>query len=346
MSKIVVDGSYGEGGGQLLRYASALSVVTGRTLEINNIRRGRSAPGLRPQHLCVLRSLRSLSDGYLVGDEVGSTKIEFVPKNVVSGCYMIEVGTAGSATLVLEAVLLACINSPGRFVFEVSGGSDVMWSPGWDYFCNVFVALLRRMGLQIKCDLLRRGYYPKGGGKMRLTCVVPERLTSLSLIKKQNYGCVEGIIHGWGVDDHVFSKISHYLSKKALKNNIGLNIRTDISQSDSVGVGVSLWSHGSFGGIVGSSLVGRRGLSSETVAKTVFDELFFEMNGGFSVDYRGFDQILPFLAVTTGNSEVVIRTLSSHASSALWLIEQFFGPCCTIEENSNAGLHVKVIGQM
>lgn len=346
MNHIVIDGSYGEGGGQLLRYAAALSVVLGTSLEVRNIRLGRSVPGLRPQHLCVLRSLCILSNGRLVSDEVGSTKIEFMPKNVVSGCYKLEVGTAGSATLVLEALLLACVNCPGRFVFEITGGSDVLWSPGWDYFCNVFVVVLRRMGMQIKCELLRRGYYPKGGGKMRLTCVVPDRLTFLSLKQKQNYDSFEGIVHGWGVDSHIFKRISHSISKDAFKNNLKSNVAIQVSESDSVGVGVSLWSHGSSGGVVGSSLVGRRGLPAETVAKTVFDDIYLEMKGGFGVDYRCFDQILPFLAVASGNSELVVRKLSNHAKSALWLIERFVGHCCVLDEKKDNSVSIKIKGQL
>ncbi len=328
-----------------MRYAAALSTVKGCVLEVENIRINRSNPGLRAQHLCLLKSLCTLCNGSLKGGTVGSKNVVFHPGCVCPGSYSFEVGTAGSMTLILQALLLSCVGSPGKYVFELSGGSDVSWSPGWDYFCNVFVVLLRRMGIGIDCELLKRGYYPQGGGKIRLTCFFPERLTSLQLPGSQKYNRVEGIIHGCGLNDSVFTRLSHSIKQKAVGCGFSSDLKIEKSKAESIGIGASLWSYGSLDGVVGISVLGKKGVASEKIGNDAMTSLAMEMKSKVSIDMHCFDQILPFLVIASGESKVVIRSLSSHAKSAVWLVEKFFGKFVKSTQIDNNQILVVISGQ-
>ncbi|MGQ0653258.1 MAG: RNA 3'-terminal phosphate cyclase, partial [Betaproteobacteria bacterium] len=156
---VEIDGSHGEGGGQLVRTAVALAARSGKPLRLFNMRARRPQPGLAPQHLAAVRALASLCDARCTGDELRSGTLVFEPgKGIRGGEFRVEVGTAGAVTLVLQALLPALFGASGASRVSVTGGTDVRHAPTWDYFCNVLVPLLRRMGLGVRPALARRGY--------------------------------------------------------------------------------------------------------------------------------------------------------------------------------------------
>ncbi len=162
---ITIDGSFGEGGGQILRSSLALSIVTGSPFRIENIRANRKKPGLMRQHLTAVRAAMEISLARVVGDEIGSTELEFVPGEVVGGNYTFSIGTAGSTTLVLQTVLLPLVlaNAPSCIVLE--GGTHNPLAPPFDFLVRAYLPLLKRMGVNVEAGLERAGFFPAGGGR-------------------------------------------------------------------------------------------------------------------------------------------------------------------------------------
>ncbi len=165
---IIIDGSEGEGGGQVLRNALALSLVTGRAFRIDNIRANRPKPGLMRQHLTAVEAACAIGSAVCDGLAIGATSIAFTPGRVVPGDYRFAVGTAGSAGLVLQTILppLLLAEHPSRLVIE--GGTHNIHAPPFDFIDRSFLPLMRRMGPDITARLMRHGFYPAGGGKMEV----------------------------------------------------------------------------------------------------------------------------------------------------------------------------------
>lgn len=182
--RIEIDGSLGEGGGQILRSALALSLVTGRPFRVRNLRAGREKPGLLRQHLTAVRAAAEVGGGRVEGAEVGSRELSFFPRAVTPGSYQFAVGTAGSATLVLQTILPALITAGGPSDVVLEGGTHNPFAPPFDFLDRVFLPLLSRMGPRVTATLERPGFYPAGGGKLRVSVAPAERLTALELLER------------------------------------------------------------------------------------------------------------------------------------------------------------------
>ena len=162
---ITIDGSLGEGGGQVLRTSLALSLVTGRPVRVTHIRAGRKTPGLLRQHLTAVHAAVEVSGAAVKGDAIGSRDLVFEPGPVRPGDYAFSVGTAGSATLVLQTVLPALATAAGPSRLTLRGGTHNPWAPPFDFLARSFLPLLGRMGPQVAATLVRPGFYPAGGGE-------------------------------------------------------------------------------------------------------------------------------------------------------------------------------------
>lgn len=178
---IKIDGSMGEGGGQVLRTSLSLSLVTGTPFRIINIRSGRKKPGLLRQHLTAVMAAGAISGAEVRGAEPGSLDMEFIPGKVVAGDYAFSVGTAGSTTLVLQTVLPALMIEKSGSNIALEGGTHNPFAPPYDFIEKSFVPLLRRMGPQISCSLLRPGYYPAGGGSLSVSVRPAAKLGRLDI---------------------------------------------------------------------------------------------------------------------------------------------------------------------
>ncbi|MEM7357038.1 MAG: RNA 3'-terminal phosphate cyclase [Acidobacteriota bacterium] len=176
-----IDGSFGEGGGQILRSAVALAIVTGTPIKIRKIRAGRRKPGLMRQHLTAVQAAAQISAAQLTGDHVGSTALEFAPQEVSAGNYYFAVGTAGSATLVLQTVLPALLTAPGPSTLILEGGTHNPMAPPFPFLHDTFLPLINRMGPQVTATLERPGFYPAGGGRLRVEIRPCERLQGFEL---------------------------------------------------------------------------------------------------------------------------------------------------------------------
>jgi RNA 3'-terminal phosphate cyclase (ATP) len=181
---ITIDGSIGEGGGQVLRTSLALSMLTGQPFRIEKIRAGRDRPGLLRQHLTAVRAARDVCEAEVGGDAIGSRELSFTPGKVTGGHYEFAVGTAGSATLVLQTVLPALLVAGERSTLLLEGGTHNPWAPPFDFLQRAFLPLVGRMGPTVTAELDRYGFYPAGGGRFRVTIDPVTRLAPLNLVER------------------------------------------------------------------------------------------------------------------------------------------------------------------
>lgn len=319
---IEIDGSYGEGGGQILRMSVALSALTGTPVTITHIRAGRPTPGLRPQHLAAVEAVRALCKGTVKGLRQGSTTIEFSPGDITGGTYAFDVGTAGSITLVFQACLLPSLFADRPTTITVRGGTDVRWSPPWDYFAQVFVPLLRRMGLTVEAHLQSRGYYPRGGGEATATVHPEQHLRPLSFSDASSWQ-VAGIVHLARLPSHVAQRMQRAAQEKLRPHSIQPLISIKQSPAPSPGVGITLWSKTPR--ILGGDALGEKGVPAEAVGRQAAQALLQEITSGAELDVHAVDHLLPYLALLSEPSSFTCRELSRHAETELWLLERFLG---------------------
>lgn len=321
---IEIDGSHGEGGGQLLRMAVALSAVTRTPITVRRIRAGRPNPGLAAQHVTALRAVAGLASAEVRGLEIGSAELTFTPGDLVGGDRSFDVGTAGSVTLVLQACLPVAFAAKDSTHLRVVGGTDVKWSPPLDFFAKVFLPWIRRLGGQ--ADLLshRRGYYPRGGGEVEISV---QPTASWSLLRLTEPGAVEhvrGIAHISNLSDDVARR----MKEAAFRRLHGLP-DTKIEEriypgEDAVGQGgaVVLWAEREHT-LLGADALAERGKSAERVGEEAAEKLEAEVLSGATVDTHAADQIVVYLALADGPSSFMVREVSSHLRTMAWLIPQF-----------------------
>jgi RNA 3'-phosphate cyclase len=320
---LTIDGSYGEGGGQIVRTAVALSVLTKQPIEITNIRAGRPIPGLRPQHYTALSCIRTICDAEVEGLSIHSANLRFTPRDIKPGTYTFDIGTAGSMTLVFQACLLSAFHSSAPLTIVLRGGTDVRWAPSWDYFTHVFLPLISKIGIKTDIKLLKRGYYPTGGGEASLTIHPVKKLLPFSAQEPQSFTELSGIIHRANLPDHISIRMKHAAIKAAMKKNLRSTIQIDAAPSSSPGTGITLWSE-SERTIIGSTVLGEKTLSAEAVGETAANLLIQEIISGATLDRYAIDQILPYLALAPRGSACLIREISNHTHTNMWLIKQFF----------------------
>lgn len=180
---ITIDGSEGEGGGQIVRNACALSLVTGQSFRVTSIRAGREKPGLMRQHVTAIEAACAIGNGECEGLTVGSSELTFRPGRVAPGEYRFSVGTAGSTGLVLQTVLapLMLADAPSRLVLE--GGTHNIYAPPFEFIAKAFLPIINRMGPQIEARLVRHGFYPRGGGRIEVE-ITPARLSPIECVER------------------------------------------------------------------------------------------------------------------------------------------------------------------
>lgn len=345
-----LDASHGEGGGQILRTALSLSVLQGRAVTLEGVRARRPRPGLRPQHLTVVRALAAVSRAEVTGDALDSTEIRFSPGRIEGGTYRFDVGaitgSAGSVSLLFQALLLPLAFAPRSSRLTLLGGTHVPWSPPAHYLTDVFLPALARMGLDARLRLRRWGFYPAGGGEVDAAITPADGLGGLPCQPPPGAPGLRGLSAVARLPRHIAER----QRARALDRLAARGLSADIAVVDEVetrgpGTFVFLASAGP-SHHAGFSALGRRGLPAEAVADAAVDPLLAYVDSGAAVDDHLADQILPFLAVAREPSTLTCPTISSHLRTVAWVIEQFLPARIALVDGSPARVHVTPAGTL
>jgi len=336
---IEIDGSYGEGGGQILRTSVSLAALTMKPVRISKIRAGRPKPGLKRQHLSGIKLAGELVDASIEGLEVGSTDISFIPNQRKGGSFSIDIGTAGSISLILQAVLPPAVLAPDPITFQIRGGTDVKWSPPVDYLNHVFCPLINRLGPLVEIEQQKRGHYPRGGGEVLCKVTPAKDLNSLDQVEFGELNTVEGISHCVRLPAHVAERQASSaaeVTRKKLDVEVRIETETYSKKDDyhlGPGSGIVLWANGSNGTKLGADSRGDRGVRAEVVGTKAAKHLVREISSGRAIDSHLADMIVPYLAVAKGESTIGISEVTSHFTTNLWTIEQILGTPMNLEGN-------------
>lgn len=318
---LTIDGSYGEGGGQILRTALALSAVFERPVLIEKIRARRRNPGLQAQHLAGVRALAEIAGAEVEGAAVGSVSLQFSPGRVTAGEYRWDVGTAGSISLVLQAILVPLALAPRASRISIMGGTHVPWSPPFPYIEQILLPVLDGMGLRASLMLKRWGFYPKGGGLVEGT-VEPSTLHPLTLTARGRLLEIVGLSGAAGVP----ARVAERQRDRAISRlrPLGVPCRIEICQVEARNPGTIVFLLMQCeGGRAGFSSLGERGKPAERVADEACDQLFAYVRAEGVADPHLADQLLVPMAIAPGSSSLATTAVTEHLLTNRWVIEQF-----------------------
>lgn len=318
---ITIDGSRGEGGGQMLRSSLALSMATGRAFRMVNVRAGREKPGLMRQHLTCVQAAAAICTGTATGASVGSRDITFVPGPIASGEYRFAVGTAGSTTMVLQAVLPALLCAGGRSVITVEGGTHNSKAPPFEFFQRTLAPLLVRCGAAVTARMDRPGFYPAGGGRVVVEIEPAGEVRPLELIER---GAHVGMRAAAYVSRLPFDIAERELAAVCASMGLDTSQTHVIGVASPVGPGNALLveiAHEHVTEVV--SALGALGKSSEEVAQEAADAARAYIRDGVPVGEHLADQLMVPLAVMRGGRYAARLPLSKHAQTNIDTLAAF-----------------------
>ncbi len=325
---ITIDGSHGEGGGQILRTALSLAAITKTPITIENVRRGRKKPGLQPQHLTGVRAVASISQGKLNGDSLFSNKLIFEPGDVRAGTFDYDISqiapSAGSTTMVLQQVLPLLIFSPDTSYIEIRGGTNIPLSPSIEFINYVFVPTAARLGVNCQLELQKWGFIPVGGGAIIATVYpIGSPLSAINLTEK---GALKKLT-GFGIIANLPQSIAERENKQAkiMIDEMGLSnlAQYEVKSVVSPSTGNAFFLLAEYENCVqGFSAIGELGKSAEKTASEAIGEFAaFNQSPGAIGKYLG-DQLLIYLALAKGKSSLNVSEVLPHILTNIWTIEQ------------------------
>ncbi len=350
---IQIDGAWGEGGGQILRVLVALSAVTGNPVRIYNIRAKRSPPGLRPQHLTAVKAIAELTDAEASGLEVGSSVVAFHPKTPKSGKFIFEAGTAASTTLILQGLMPTMAFTPSTVSAEVHGGTNNPWAPVIDYLQGVLVPTLKRMGFQGSVELIRRGFYPRGGGIVRASVTPLKRLRPTVLTEFGEVERIGGLSYSCRLPSHITERMARSAERLLRREGYEeLDFTLECLQpSDSrcsidAGCGIILFAELSSGAVLGSDSLGQLGKPAEKVGEEAAVDLSRQLSTRAPVDKHLGDQLIVYMALADGESEIRVSELTLHTVTSIHVSESIIGAAFTTvgKQGSPATIRCRGVG--
>ncbi len=316
MNFLKINGEHGEGGGQIIRSAITLSCITKQPIHLENIRKNRKVIGLRPQHLTAIKIIQKITNSEVIGAEIGSTELKFIPGNVKSLELIEDVGTAGSISLILQVLIPVVAISQKKLDLKIKGGTDVLWSPSIDYTQYVLREAYSRMGIKFSLELCKRGYYPKGGGEINLH-VNPSNLKSISFTKRKTNSVKLICTYSKISIEKIKNEVKEIKQKLTKENFI---VETQIKNEEAIDSGASMLIYS----IDEQSIIGIDALFDKKTQK-------FDLNiDEFIKNSVGIDGNLADMLVVTaslGHEKTIFRVkeISKHLETNLFVTSKITG---------------------
>lgn len=343
---LTIDGAYGEGGGQIIRTALALAAILTQPVRLINIRANRSTPGLAAQHLTAVNAAAMVCEARVTGDRLKSTTLVFEPQVApVAGFYEFDVaqaregGSAGAATLVLQTVLLPLMFAPGTSEVTVKGGTHVPWSPPFHYISEVYLPSLARLNLTATAELVAWGWYPAGGGEIKLQVVGAASPVARQPLpvwhERGSLKQVGGVAVASSLPAHIAQRICNRALNLLEQAGLPAMIEPQRVRSVSPGAGLFLTAEYGNGGPswAGFSALGKQGKPSEQVAQEAVDDLLAFQHSEAVIDEHLADQLILPLAVLGQAIRLKVQRISQHTLTNLAVVEQFLGPVATVDQH-------------
>ncbi len=332
---IEIDGSIGEGGGQILRTSVALSALTLTPVVVKNIRAKRDKPGLRNQHVTAIKAVAAAADADVEGLELGSSEIIFVPKRRKGGAFMFDIGTAGSTTLVLQALLPVLAFSEEQSNVTLTGGTNNPMAPQIDYFLHVLNPMLLRMGFPYELILVRRGFYPTGGGIITVAVEPISLVESINVVDVGSLDIIDGVSHSTNLPEHVAYRQAS-AAKEFLEHEGYADVAIDVEprragQGHSAGSGIILWAETSTGGIISGDALGERGKPAEKVGRDAAADLVGQLRARAPIDRHLGDQLIIWMAMARRPSTIKPTEITRHALTTIAIVEHMTGCKFTVK---------------
>ena len=315
MDFLKINGGHGEGGGQIIRSAITLSCITKQPIHLENIRKNRKDEGLKPQHLTAIRILQKISKADVIGDKIGSTELKFIPGNVENLELIEDVKTAGSISLILQVLIPVVSISQKKLSLIIKGGTDVLWSPSMDYTQHVVKEAYSRMGIEFSVEIIKRGYYPKGNGEVKLE-VYPSKIKSLTLSKRETNNLKLKC---------TFSKISIDVIKEKIEmikekiSKANFNVEIEIKEEEAIDSGASLLIYS----IDKNSIIGIDGLFDNK--KQNFDLDFEKFNNSLGVDESLADMLVVPASLGINKTVFQVKEITEHLETNLFVTSKITG---------------------
>jgi len=326
MADIVVDGSHGEGGGQVIRTSVALSALTGKPVRITNIRAKRCTSGLRAQHVSGVDAVAQMCNAETEGASIGSEEIDFSPQGIETKHISVKISTAGSIGLVLQALLIPAMHIKDRIEIDICGGATFgKWSPPLLYTKHVLFPLLLKMGYKAEMEIVRHGYYPKGGAEVKVVIHPLAELKGIDISERGKLLKICGIAHS--SDILTKALVSEKLAESARKflwerYDVPIDIDVQYSKSDSVGTSIVLWAEFE-NTVMGADCLREKRMSARKVGVMAAEQLSRSINSGVSVDEYMTDQLPPYIAFASGPSSYTAPSFTGHAKTNIDVVGKF-----------------------
>ncbi len=332
-----IDGSFGSGSGTIIRLAMALSQIAKKPFRITNIRAKRCNPGLQEQHLQVVNSITELCNGKIKGNFLHSNEIEFYPGKNIKDNIKIDIRTSGSIGLLLQAIMLPCFFSGNKKTkIEITGGGTLgKFSPNLLYTKEVFLPLIKKMGFNAEIEIIKHGFYPKGGSDVKTVIYKNKDIKDLNILEKGKLLSIKSIalVSSDLREKEVAERMNSY-ARRILKDkyNVKISVFNEYAQTLSSGVGLLLIANFE-NTILAWDALGERGKRSEDVAKEAVNGLIKQIDSEATLDEYMSDQILPYLAFCKEKCSFKISKLTEHIETNIWLLEKFLDKKFKIENN-------------
>jgi len=279
------------------------------------------------QHLKGIESAKTITNAEVEGLKLGSTRVVFKPRSLRGGRFKIDIGTAGSVTLILQTILLPSLYAEKESFFEIRGGTDVKWSPSVDYVKNITLKALKLLNANVEIELVSRGYYPKGGGLIRVH-VEPSKLKGVEFHVHERNNVVRGISHCQNLPRHVAERQAKSALNLLKASGYESEIDIEVRKGFSTGSGLTLWC-----GFKGGIALGERGKRAEDVGVECANAILTELNRFGIFDKHLSDQVMPFSAVAVGKTKYTTTDVTKHLISNAYVINEFFGGSVKINKN-------------